>query len=165
MKVKKKLSFASSFFVKKFASYSNSSVWWNIFHGVRKWNHIQIVEIEQIISNGTLVCLKHLKAHKIYRTYKYALKQNNKACKIWTNQRGSFSFNRSMISSLLSSARHISLDRPNPFFNDSSCTTVNIIMPFYISGMFKSLSETIMSAKCYCPFFVSKWMVSYDQCL
>ena len=93
MKVKKVI-FCIYFFVKKFASYSNSSGWWNIFHGVRKWNHIQIVEIEQSKCDEIFVCSKHLKAHKIYWTYKYALKQYNKACKIWTNQRGSFSFNR-----------------------------------------------------------------------
>ena len=62
--------------------------------GVRKWNHIQIVEIEQSKCDEIFVCSKHLKAHEIYWTYKYALKQYNKACKIWTNQRGSFSFNR-----------------------------------------------------------------------
>ena len=93
MKVKKVI-FCIYFFVKKFASYSNSSGWWNIFHGVRKWNHIQIVEIEQSKRDEIFVCSKHLKAHNIYWTYKYALKQYNKACKIWTNQRGSFSFNR-----------------------------------------------------------------------
>ena len=29
-----------------------------------------------------------------------------------------------------------------------------LIMPFYISGMFKSLSETIMGAKCYSLFWL-----------